>query len=368
MNPEPAFRIRVLLLIPHLGTGGAQQVTATLARHLDPNRYEVHLVLLTQSALPLPRLGQAVRIYCLGAKRARYATPRLVALAWRMRPHLVFAGMAHLAPFVLLLRFLLPARTRFVIRQNGSIHAVKQRCSLWRLIVSAGNKCTDAIICQTRSSAEELAHGLQFDPARIHVMPNPVDVRRIRQVSCPSRIADPYLLAVGRLVPEKGFDLLLDVFAALHSDFPTLRLLVAGTGRCKAALEFQSRLLGLTHRVEFLGDISDPARYFGDARAFVLSSRDDELPNALLEGAAAGLPIIATPASAGLSALLAGRPGVWLARDTSATSLEAVLRGALASIQPHQRFAHHWIEPFALVPAVAAYERLFEQLLDGTRS
>ena len=365
MNSELASRIRVLLLIPHLGTGGAQHVIATLACHLDLEKCEVHLVLLTQSTGAVPEFPEATHVYCLGAKRARYSAPRLVALARRLRPHLVFAGMAHLAPLVLLLRFFLPTRTRFILRQNGSLPGCGQQRSLCRTITSAGYKRADAVICQTQATAEEVRRRFQINPTRIHVLPNPVDIQRIRDISCPSRITDPYLLAVGRLVPEKGFDLLLDAFAALEGDFPTLRLFVAGTGRCRAALEFQSRLLGLSHRVVFLGDVSDPPRYFGDARAFTLSSREDELPNALLEAAAAGLPIIATPASAGLSTLLTGQPGIWLAEGASTISLEAVLRTALNSIAPNQRFAHHWIERFGLSPAVAAYEQLFEEVVCG---
>ena len=371
MSSKPASRIRILLLIPHLGIGGAQRVVAALARHLDSDKYELHLALLTQSASDLPQLPPSIRIHCLGAGRARSAAWRLLALAWRVRPRLVFAGMAHLAPLVLLLRVMLPGRTCIIIRQNGvlssQLAAMRPRL-LSRPILTAAYKKTDAIICQTQTTADDLQREFDLDKTRIHVLPNPLDIEKIQQAaSCPPPKPDPYLLAVGRLAPEKGFDLLLDALAELQRDFPTPRLLIAGSGRCRASLEFQSRLIGLAGMVEFLGDVSDPSQYFSNALAFVLSSRQDELPNALLEAAAAGLPIIATPASPGVSTLLTGQPWVWLARETSIDALASALRAALTAVRPRQRVTHDWTRPFALAQAIAAYERVFEQAMNRNR-
>ena len=344
-------------------------MAATLARHLDPEKFEAHLVLLTQSSPTGHDFPETVRVYFLGTKRARYAAFRLFALAWHLRPQVLFAGMAHLAPLAVLLRALLPGPSRVIIRQNGShssIFGAIGPSRLSRSILAIAYNEADAIICQTQSTADELQREVHLDRSRTLVLHNPVDILRIRQAaSFPSQNCGPYLLAVGRLVPEKGFDLLLDAFAALRQDFPTLRLLIAGTGRCRQELEFQSRLLGLKDSVEFLGNVCDPYQYFPGALAFVVSSREDELPNALLEAAAAGLPIVATPASPGISTLLAGQPGVWVAQETSSVALVQTLRIALSTLQPNQRFVHEWIRPFDLVAAVTAYERVFEQIMTG---
>lgn len=62
------------------------------------------------------------------------------------------------------------------------------------------------------------------------------------------------------------------------------------------------------------------------------------MPNALLEAAAGGLPIVATPASGGVVDLLNGRPGAWLAPETSAAALASTLIAALEELSPGQRF------------------------------
>jgi glycosyltransferase involved in cell wall biosynthesis len=87
------------------------------------------------------------------------------------------------------------------------------------------------------------------------------------------------------------------------------------------------------------------------------------MPNALLEAAAAGLPIVALPASGGVVELLRNQPGVWLAPQVSAEALAASLSSALQTLRPGQRFAHAFIDDFRLDRAMRAYESLIDQTL-----
>jgi glycosyltransferase involved in cell wall biosynthesis len=365
-------RARILLLLPALEGGGAQRVTRVLHSHLDRKRYEVHLALLTQSRDTASGLANLDRIHFLEAKRARYAVFRLIVLVCKLRPDLLFIGMAHLAPLVLLLRVLFSSKMRILLRQNGSVSsilAVMKPRVLFGPILAAAYKRADLVICQTQFTAGEVQRQFHLDQSHLCVLPNPVDIEEIRR-TCSSESRDlyassPYILAIGRLETEKGFDLLLDAFAGLSRDSPGLRLLIAGSGSRRPELRGQSRRLGLEKQVEFLGTVPCPSQFLLNALAFVLPSREDELPNALLEAAAAGIPIIATPASPGLVNLLTHRSGVWLARDTSAAALEQALREAVRSIHPSRRFRHEWIEPFGLSAALAAYDQVFEKVLNG---
>jgi glycosyltransferase involved in cell wall biosynthesis len=96
----------------------------------------------------------------------------------------------------------------------------------------------------------------------------------------------------------------------------------------------------------------------------VLSSRHEGLPNALLEAAAAGLPIVALPASGGLVDLLRGQPGVWLAEEITAGALAASLLAALQSLRPGERFVHRFADQFGMDRAICAYEELIDRTLD----
>ena len=104
----------------------------------------------------------------------------------------------------------------------------------------------------------------------------------------------PYVLGLGRMVPQKGFDVLVDAFAQVAPDVPH-ELLLAGDGPSRAELEEQVVRLGLRERVHFLGSVGhDRAlQLFAGAAAFVLSSRHEPQGIVVLEAMAAGAPVAA---------------------------------------------------------------------------
>jgi glycosyltransferase involved in cell wall biosynthesis len=369
--PQPA---RILLLIPHLGGGGAERVIETLARYLSSEKFEIHLALITASPQNSTRLPSRITVHQLHATRVRNSTSKLLGLIWRLRPHVILSGMAHLNLLVLLLRPLLPAKTRILVRQNGAFSATLAPHStprLARLLYSAAYRRAHRVICQTDFMAHEIRNELRVQPAKLLVLPNPIDIQHIRRsvsrTQKPDHRVGHQLLAIGRLVPEKGFDLLLNAFAALSASFQSAELTIAGTGPQMSALEQQAKALGVRDRVRFSGHTLDPANHFSHASVFVLSSRTEGLPNAMLEAAAAGLPIVSTPASPGLANLLRHRDGVWLASEVSADALRVALESALSVIQPPRRYPHDWIEPYDLSCAIPAYETAIEHAIARNR-
>jgi glycosyltransferase involved in cell wall biosynthesis len=366
-----ANRARVLLLIPHLGGGGAEHVTELLARHLDRSKYEIHLALATLSSECLRDSFGGIVVHELNASRIRYSALKLLRLLWDLKPKAIVSGMAHLNLLVLLLRPTFPKQTLVLVRQNGPLSATVEACrfpNVWRWIYGWAYRRADLVICQSESMAQEIKQELQVHEKRIKLLPNPVDSELIRHIggSCAySFDSRQYLLAVGRLVPEKGFDILLEAFAALADRFADVHLVIAGSGRLEAALREQAVRLGIAEGVRFTGHVSNPAVLFGGARLYVLSSRVEGVPNALLEAAAAGLPIVATPASGGVSELLADHEGVWLADETSAKALRAALETALQAVEPGQRCPHSWIEAFDIARAIPAYEAAIDRAMEG---
>ena len=98
---------------------------------------------------------------------------------------------------------------------------------------------------------------------------------------------------ISRLSPEKNIGLCLGAFARLPSS-PGLRLVIAGEGPERAALQAQATRLGVAERTRFLGHIDDPAGFLAGIDIYALSSASEQLPFSLLEAMAAGLPVAAT--------------------------------------------------------------------------
>jgi glycosyltransferase involved in cell wall biosynthesis len=146
--------------------------------------------------------------------------------------------------------------------------------------------------------------------------------------------ADTRIVAVGRLVPSKGFDLLLSAFAELRPNEVkgprNLSLTFVGDGPLGKDLRVQAEALGVLNRVHFVGFLSsvEVKDLLMESDVLVISSRDEGTPRALFEGVAAGLPVVATRVG-GIPEAAADLPSVVLA-SPEATSLAEALSAVLA--------------------------------------
>jgi glycogen(starch) synthase len=128
-----------------------------------------------------------------------------------------------------------------------------------------------------------------------HVVPNGVDPEEFIR-SPPNEGVGPYVLGIGRLVPQKGFDVLIEAFA--DPRLAELRLVLAGDGIERGRLEEQAQRLGIAERVRFLGSVNRDVvgRLLRGASVFAFPSRGEAFGIALLEAMAAGVPSVAAAA------------------------------------------------------------------------
>jgi glycosyltransferase involved in cell wall biosynthesis len=366
-------RTRLLLLIPHLGGGGAEQVTSQLVRHLDPKRFEIHLGLVTRDgpgAKPIPRW---VQVHRLNRKRVRQVWFQLIHLIRTERPDVVLSGMAHLNFLVLLLKPFLPPTTRILVRQSTTA-STSSGTWLNRLLYRSLYPRADAILCQSDAMAADLAANFAIERAKLKVLANPINIQAIRaalaSVPRPAWAStSPRLLFVGRLAREKGIDLLLFAVQEVRQHYPQIHLTILGTGPEETRLKNLSRELNLESAVSFPGYKENLTDFYAHTTLYVQPSRHEGLPNALLEAAAAGLPLVATPSSAGVTNLLQNAPGTWLTQSISAECLAQTILTALAALTspppdqehaPPVRFNHTFLAPFDTRTAVATYATLIE--------
>jgi len=167
---------------------------------------------------------------------------------------------------------------------------------LWKTLRNWSYRLADTVVFQTHAATRSLGHGLR---RRVQVIPNPVQLPDLAQRTVKVGSSRRLLLAVGRLAPEKGLDLLLEAFARLQRRFDTWDLTILGDGPIRGELEAAVSRHGLEGRVSLPGAISDVARYYHAADLFVLPSRYEGFPNALCEAMSWGLPVIAADCHSG---------------------------------------------------------------------
>lgn len=172
---------------------------------------------------------------------------------------------------------------------------------------------------------------------RAHYVPNFVDAASGEPVARDSLATPegaPLALALGRLHPNKGFDLLLNAVA----NAPGVWLWLAGEGKLRGALEDQAQRLGIAERVRFLGWREDIAALLATADLLVCPSRHEPLGNVVLEAWAAGRPVLAT-ASQGPRALIRDGENGMLTPIDDIDALAAALRRLTGDAGLRQRLA-----------------------------
>lgn len=133
------------------------------------------------------------------------------------------------------------------------------------------------------------------------------------------------LVAVGRLSPEKGLDLLLRAIAELAPAYPQLQLQIAGSGPSEGSLRRLTQELGLTEKVRFIGYVTDMPELYRQSDLVVQSSLTEGLPNVMLEAAYLAVPVVATDAGGTCEVIEHGVNG-WLVAVGSVAALVAGLR------------------------------------------
>ncbi|MGW3401921.1 glycosyltransferase, partial [Streptomyces zhihengii] len=345
--------MKVLHIVTGLGVGGAEQQLRLLLRHL-PAAFACDVVTLTNPgavAAGLRADGVSVTHLGMGGNRDLGALPRLVRLVRRggydlVHTHLYRACVygriaARLAgvPSVATEHSLGEAEIegRPLTRANRALYLATERLGAATVAVSP--------------TVEARLRAWGVPGRRIHVVPNGVDADRFAfdaaaRAAVRRRLGldeDVFVVGgVGRLVPGKRFDLLVEAVAAL----PDAVLLLAGDGPEREALRALAVRLGAAGRVRLLGERADVPALLSAMDAFVSASREEAFGLAVVEALAAGLPVLHGVCPA-VDDLPAGHaPGATALHGTGAGELVAALAPP-ASRRPGR---------LAPPPAVAHYD------------
>jgi glycosyltransferase involved in cell wall biosynthesis len=345
-------------LSAHLRRGGHSVTEVWPAPHPDggPARMACALPpLVWRGGLPAPR----------SLCHASLAASRVAFLLARVRPalvnvHFVTAG----AWYFLALRRLFGYRLVLSVHGSDVLRPEPEHArQLPRLLRAA-----DAITAVSALTGAHVTKVPGVDPARVRVIPNGVDrafwQRAGRDAHGTTRMP-PTLVSVGRLDPVKGIDILLRAFARVRQRVPDTQLVVVGDGGCRPALQRLALELDVGSAVEFAGplDAEGVRARLAQASLFVMPSRSEGLPLALLEALAAGVPVVAARVG-GVPEILRNGSGIMvppedpesLAGAICDLLMDAAQRAALA-LAGQRRAAD-----FSGHAADTAYEQLFEAL------
>lgn len=295
---------RVLFIVPAFtkGTGGAERVITTVLRYLDRTDLECHLATIQSGAEFLKDVPQDVVIHKLDVSRIRYALAPVIGLIRRIRPNTVLCTVGYANVLLLLARPFLPPGTRLIIREATTPSAFLEHeaanRTLWNFFYRRMYAHADQIICLTDAMKQEFRDRFFIPTEKLVRIYNPVDHLLVRDSARsggnPYTSNGPNIVAAGRLRPEKGFDVLMNAFSLVRKHVKEVQLTILGEGPGEPGLRQQAFALGLDSGTHFPGFQQNPWCYFAHADLFVLPSRLEGMPNALLEALALDTPVVAT--------------------------------------------------------------------------
>jgi len=367
--------MRVTLVISTFGAGGAERVMAAMANHWAEHGREVTLITLASAREDFYALNP--RIKRIGLEAAGVSS-NIAAAVWnnlqrlkRLRQEIRASRPDIVLSFidkgnVLTLAATLALRIPVVVseRIDPQYHDIG---SLWGWLRRVFYPQAAALVVQTdglRDWAERIVKS-----HAVHVIPNPVKpmlngdahVSGFQGNGCRA-------VAMGRLVTQKGFDLLLRAFAQCAAKHAGWSLIIAGEGPERTHLETLASDLGIRDRVRLVGVVQEPFSVLRGADLFVMSSRYEGFPNALLEAMACGCAVISTDCSSGPRDIIRdGIDGV-LVRPDDVDSLAAAmdrLMGDQVARRGLEKRATEVSERFSTEKVMKMWDNLFLSILSG---
>jgi glycosyltransferase involved in cell wall biosynthesis len=326
--------LRIAFVIPSLGAGGAERVATLLANEWRRVGHDVTLVNFDRPGTePFFPLDPGVSLHALSAHATKGAlaklgtnaarVSRLRSLLQTLRPDVVVAFMTEANVVALWasrglgIPVVISERNQPDRPGLGPVRKLARRLTY---------PSASAMVVQTDAIASWAKSRFRIP---IHVMPNPV---RVGAEATPRQEGEAqWLISLGRLAPQKGFDVLIESFAAIASKHPNWHLVIYGEGPDRPLLERQRIASGCADRISLPGLTRDAPGALRKASLFVLPSRFEGYPNALLEALAQGLPVVATACPGGTAEILGNGAHGLLVPPDDVSAMTAALDAMLST-------------------------------------
>jgi len=330
--------MRVLHVITKGELGGAQRYLAELARRQRSFGFDVELAAGTRGWLTCQGAFSAVHdvpqmVRELDPRRDAAALGSLRRLLRRERFDVVHTHSSKAGTLGRVASVL--ERVPFVAHTSHGTPLAERISATRRVIYWAaeqlGALATDRLFAVSEVERDLLRRSLLVRRGALRVMTIvPDDVRGISATWHLSEANRWDLVAIGNLYRNKGYDVLLEALPVLVARHPKVRLRVFGDGPERSSLQAQIQRLGLAAHATLPGVTHDVQAELLRAGIFVMPSRKEGLPLALVEAMAAGVPIVATQVGA-VGATLG--PGVERARPEDPADVARILERLLATDQ-----------------------------------
>lgn len=289
--------MKICFVIYSLGNGGAERVLSTISNYFI-NKYEITIITFNNE-MSFYKLDERIKIVSLNSnknsknifdaiKNNISTIIKLTKTIKKVNSDVVISFMttsnilAILACKILNKPIIISERTNYDFLSS----------EIWKKIRKIVYPFCNHLVVQSNYDLEKYNF-----VKNVSIIENPLFIKDFTEQIQRKN----YFLAVGRLDKVKGFDMLIEAYSKLNTSW---KLKIVGEGKERKALQEQIEILGLSDKVELLGRKNDIEKYYYEAGVFILSSRMEGYPNALVEAMACGCPCISFDCKTGPSSIL----------------------------------------------------------------
>ncbi|NYT86898.1 glycosyltransferase family 4 protein [Pollutimonas harenae] len=370
---HPSVQPHLLIVIHSLGGGGAERVAADLSAYWVQRGYRVTVVTQADASTDAYSLHTKVKRHVLGTASASTGglsgvlsnirrVLRLRRLIRRERPTVVLGMMTTSSILAIIAARGVPCR----VIATEHTHPPSQALSdMWLRLRRWAYPQATAVVALTSGTAQWLSQ--HVPGSKLTVIPNAVrwPLESMEPtIEPPPRQGRYRVLAVGRLHPHKGFDLLVRAFEEIADHFPNWDLVILGEGEGRDELQAQIDEAGLSGRISMPGRAGNVADWYVQSDLYVLSSRVEGLSNTLLEAMASGLAPVAYDCETGPREIVrSGIDGVLVSPAEDTEALAAHLSDMMAHPEQREAYARRAVDVrdrFSTTRVMALWSNLFE--------
>lgn len=239
-------------------------------------------------------------------------------------------------------------------------------------------RITDRIITVSESITNDVIKYDKIDPSKILVIPNGVDTVKFAPREKSEKICkdlsikekDKIIGFVGRLVPAKGIEYLIEAASYLKKQYENLKVIITGDGYLLDGLRQKAEELGINDIIVFTGKRRDIPDILSCINIFVMPSIAEGLPNSLLEAMAMGKPVIATEAGGTPEIIKNEFNGLLVPPGNSKGIAEAIMilfENTLLAANISQKARDFIIENYGITAIARKWESLYQSLLTEKR-
>jgi glycosyltransferase involved in cell wall biosynthesis len=335
--------MRILIInseYPPVG-GGASTASGNIARILAEEGNEVVVLTTRYNQLPKDSLENGVRVLRGPSRRSHkerstaweqgwfivLGALRALPLMFRWRPQITLAFFG--APSGIIALFLhFTFGVPYIISLRGGDVPGFRSYDFWLYhwlitpLLKVVWSHAEAVVANSQG-LRQLAMDF-YSQVEIGMIPNGVDIHQFKLTE--HTWQPPHMVTVGRLVHQKGLDLLFEALSGINQH--PWKLTIVGAGPRRQILGEMVKKMGIAANVNFVGwkDNEELPPYYQAASIFVLPSRNEGMPNAMLEAMASGLPVVASDISGNQELVLEGQTGFLVPSESPAELRQALMR------------------------------------------